>query len=397
MSQGTLQPVKQRLISLDVLRGFALFGVLLVNMLDFSGSALRAETLGMRGNTLDQIVDIAIVFFAVTKFYLLFSFLFGVGFAVQMRRMSDSGRPFVGFYLRRLFYLFVIGTIHALLIWDGDILMLYAIAGLLLMLIRKLPNTILMGIALLIGVVGLVYFGNLNDMDNASILMNAEAVTVFAEGSYAEVVVFRLKQFAGSSALDIQIPMVLVMFIIGLFVGRNGLLDDREQYGAFLRRWWKPMLAVGLVGNTLLIIGWTVQNAWFVSIGIHIGAPALSFVYLTAVMLNVERLGWLAPVGRTALTSYLAQSVIGTTLFYGYGIGLYDQLAPTVTSLLVLIIFGAQVTTSEWWLNRYRFGPMEWLWRSLTYGSLQPMRIQAPVVTPSPTLPRSVQLESDRG
>lgn len=136
----TVTPVRERIVVLDVLCGFALFGMLLVNMLDFSSSALRADTLGVRGSELDQLVDIAIAFFAITKFYLLFSFLFGVGFAVQMRRMQTTGRPFVGFYLRRLLFLFLIGLIHAVFIWDGDILRLYAAAGVLLLAEKILRN-----------------------------------------------------------------------------------------------------------------------------------------------------------------------------------------------------------------------------------------------------------------
>jgi uncharacterized protein len=172
-------------------------------------------------------------------------------------------------------------------------------------------------------------------------------------------------------------PMVLVMFLLGLVVGREGLLDESSRYAPFLRRWWKIMLPIGLVGNALLLIGWSQNTAWLVSIGIHVGAPALSFVYLCAVMLNVQRLTWLAPIGRTALSSYLTHSLVATTLFYGYGLGMYDQLSPALATVLVFLIFGTQVILSAWWLRRFRFGPMEWLWRSLTYGTVQPIRVNA--------------------
>ncbi len=135
MHPTPIQPNQERIVALDVLRGFALFGVLLVNMLDFSSSAFRDDSLGMRGNVLDQVVDVAILFFAVTKFYLLFSLLFGIGFAVQMQRLESTGRPVVSFFVRRMGVLLIIGLLHAILLWDGDILRLYAVAGLLLLLV----------------------------------------------------------------------------------------------------------------------------------------------------------------------------------------------------------------------------------------------------------------------
>lgn len=367
---SSVRPLENRIVALDVLRGFALFGVLMVNMLDFSGSALRMGTLGMRGTFVDQLVDALIAMFAIVKFYLLFSFLFGVGFAVQMRRMEASGRPFVGFYLRRLGVLFIIGIIHAVLIWDGDILMLYAIAGLLLLLVRNVSTRILLGCAFAIGLGGLVIF-SFADMTQMSNMMNRQDIGIFLTGTYGDLVNYRASQ---GYMLDIQIPMVLVMFLLGLVIGRGGILDHPDQYKPFLRRWWKWMLPVGIMGNVMLIIGFADMQSWMVSIGVHIGAPALSFVYGAWVLLYAEKLASLAPVGQMALTNYLSHSVICTTIFYGYGFGLYDKLAPTVTALLVFVIYGAQIIISRWWMNRFRFGVMEWVWRSATYGQIQPIR-----------------------
>jgi uncharacterized protein len=111
-----------------------------------------------------------------------------------------------------------------------------------------------------------------------------------------------------------------------------------------------------------------------VSAGLHIGAPALSFVYLSGVLLHAEKLQALAAVGQMALTNYLLHSVVCTTLFYGYGFGLYDRLAPTVTLLLCGVIYGAQVVLSRLWMQEFRYGPMEWVWRTLTLGQAQPWR-----------------------
>jgi uncharacterized protein len=370
MSTATVIPLEQRIATLDVLRGFALFGVLLVNMLDFSSSALRSDTLGARGSVLDQVVDIAIAFFAITKFYLLFSFLFGVGFAVQMRRMAATNRPFTGFYLRRLLVLLLIGVAHAALLWDGDILRLYAVAGGLLLLVRNWSDRVLLALAGAIALVGLIGF-SLLPYEATTTMVSAQSRDLFTNGTYAELVLYRLGQ---QTILDIQIPMVLVMFLVGLVVGRSGVLDDPQQYKPLLRRWWKWALPFALVGNGLFLMGFEAKRMWMVSVGIHIGAPLLSFVYAALVLLYAEKLTFFAPVGQMALTNYLAQSLIATTLFYGYGFGLYDQVLPTSMLILVLIIFVGQIVFSRFWLARYRFGPMEWLWRSLTYGRWQAFR-----------------------
>lgn len=370
MTVATITPVQQRITALDVLRGFALLGVLLVNMLDFSSSALRTDMIGARGSELDQLVDIAIAFFAITKFYLLFSFLFGVGFAVQMRRMAETNRPFVGFYLRRLLILLVIGFAHAILIWDGDILRLYAVAGVLLLLVRNWPDRVLLALAGVIALAGLVIF-SLVPYESASTMTSAQAVHLFTNGTYGELVTYRFNQ---PVTHDIQTLMVLVMFLVGLVVGRSGVLDDPQRYQPFLRRWWKWALPLALIGNALFLAGFEAKSMVMVSIGIHIGAPLLSFVYAAWVLLYAEKLTLLAPVGQMALTNYLAQSLIATTLFYGYGFGLYDQVPPTLMLGFVAGIFGVQMIYSRLWLAQYRFGPLEWLWRSLTYGHLQPLR-----------------------
>jgi uncharacterized protein len=368
MTTAVLKPVQERIVALDVLRGFALLGIFVVNMVDFSGSGFRLGTIGTRGSEIDQLVDLGIVYFFVTKFYLLFSFLFGVGFAVQMRSAEAKGRPFVGVYLRRLGVLLLIGLAHATLIWDGDILRLYAIAGVLLLLVRTLPDRVLLGLAGVIAAGGLIFFSIFPSTQNS--LGGLESVTTILGGSYADLVNMRLNNIY---VPDIQTPMVLVMFLLGMVIGRAGLLDKPARYTPFVRRWWKWALPIGLIGNGLLIVGFAEGNAWMTSVGVHIGAPALSFVYVSAVLLNAGRLGWLAPVGQMALTTYLSHSVIGTTLFYGYGFGWYDQLAPTVTFALTLVIFAVQVVVSALWMGKYRFGPIEWLWRSLTYMQPQPL------------------------
>lgn len=364
----TVSPVSERISSLDVLRGFALIGVLMVNLLDFSSSALRLDTLGIRGSVIDQIADLSVVFFALTKFYLVFSFLFGMGFSVQMRRMEAANRPFVGFYLRRLLILFLIGVAHAVLVWEGDILTLYALAGVLLLLVRKVSARILGTIAGGITVAGLLWFSGV-PFGSFSNLSLTEAIPLIKSGSYLDLVSYRLNT---PIVMDIQIPMVLVMFLVGLIVGRSGVMEHPERYRPVLRRTWKWVLPVALVSNGLFIVGYEMESMWMISTGVHVGAPLLSFVYVSLVLLYTEKMSFFSPVGRMALTNYLLQSVVATTLFYGYGLGLYDSISPTGVVVGGLLFFAGQILFSTAWLSRFRFGPMEWLWRSLTYGKRQP-------------------------
>lgn len=372
MNTQPIQPKQDRIVALDVLRGFALLGVLMVNMLDFSSSALIPGYTRPDWNFLNQIADAAIYFLAVTKFYLLFSFLFGVGFAVQMSRMSQSGRSFVPFYLRRLGVLFVIGALHAVFLWRGDILMVYALLGGVLLLVRRAPDRVLIGAALVILVGSLIGAGVL--LDSRSTMSHLESVPIYRTGSYWEVVTLRLNAPIDEADTFAQVPTVMVMFLLGLVIGRRGTLESSDEYAPFLRRWMWPALAVGLIFNALFVMGWYTKDSWLTSLGTHVGAPALSFFYASVVLLNAPRLRFLAPVGQMALTNYLTQSLVCTTLFYGYGGGLYDQITPVGHITLVVVIYGVQLFLSRWWMQRLRFGPMEWLWRSLTYGRAQPLK-----------------------
>lgn len=372
MNNQPIQPKPDRIVALDVLRGFALFGVLMVNMLDFSSSALIPGYTRPDWNLVNQIADGAIYFLAVTKFYLLFSFLFGVGFAVQMGRMSQSGRSFVPFYLRRLAVLFVIGALHAVFLWRGDILMVYALLGGLLLLVRRAPDRVLIAGVLIILVGSLIGAGVL--LDSRNTVSHLESVPIYRTGSYWDVVTLRLNAPIDEADTFAQVPTVMVMFLLGLVIGRRGILERPDTFSPFLRRWMWTALGVGLIFNALFVIGWYGQDSWLTSLGTHVGAPALSFFYASVVLLNASRLKFLAPVGQMALTNYLTQSFVCTTLFYGYGGGLYDQITPVGHIMLVMVIYGVQIILSRWWMQRVRFGPMEWLWRSLTYGQVQPFK-----------------------
>jgi len=409
-----LTPVQpsERIPIIDSLRGFALLGILLVNMGIFI-HPIFAFLLPPDPATplIDRAAAWFIHFAAEGKFYALFSLLFGLGFAIQFIRAEERGRRIVPLYLRRLFVLLLIGMAHAFLVWTGDILILYAVLGFVLILFRKArPKTLLIWIGLTLGgyllllggIVGLLQLARLEptmavELDQnfaaqeAYFLAETErAYQVYGQGSFAEITQHRIDEylnFIGFAAFG-MVPGVFAMFLAGLYFGRRRLFYAVEENIPFFRKlaWWG--LAIGLPANLLYA---TIMSGpasrlelspafLAATVAQIVGGPALSLFYLSALTLLSRRQTWhnrlqrLAPAGRMALTNYLMQSIICTLIFYGYGFGLFGRVGAAVGMLLTLVIFAAQVAWSRWWLQRYRYGPAEWLWRSLTYLRWQPLR-----------------------
>jgi uncharacterized protein len=401
----------ERIQIIDILRGFALFGILLVNMAIFI-HPIFAFLLPLDPATppLDRAAAWLIHFVAEGKFYSLFSLLFGLGFAIQFIRAEERGSRIVPLYLRRLFILLLIGVAHAFLVWTGDILILYAVLGFLLILFHKArPKTLLIWIGLILGgyllvmtlaMVGIqllrleptaaVELEQSFAMQEAFYRQEAErAYQAYSEGSFAEVTQHRVREYLTfiSFAAFGMTPGVFIMFLAGLYFGRRRLFYQIDENIPFFRKlaWWG--LGIGLPANLFyatIMVGSVsrleMSVPFFLAIMAQIvGAPALSLFYVSTLTLLSRRQVWqnwlryLAPAGRMALTNYLMQSIICTLIFYGYGLGLFGQVGAAVGLLLTLVIFAAQVAWSNWWMQRYRYGPAEWLWRSLTYMRWQPM------------------------
>lgn len=404
----------ERIQVVDILRGFALFGILLVNMAFFKSSWMPANLGGSTDqSTLDRLATLLIDLLAEAKFFTLFSFLFGFGFAIQMLRAQRKGIAFVPRFLRRLLVLLAIGLIHLLLIWYGDILVSYALIGFLLILFRnRSPRALLIWVAVLLlpqvllaaAGIGLIEAVRLVP-DVAVTLAPAETDTlsqfsatraqdlqVYGSGSYPAIIAYRAASLpitlVGSL---ISVPTILAMFLLGLYAGKRGILHDVAAHQVFLRRvrLWGLLLGLIVSGGLVLL---QPQLSLFSSIytqfiNIALAGPLLSMGYAATIVLLAQQERWrrrlapLAATGRMALTNYLLQSLIFTTIFYGYGLGLFGQVGAATGLLLTVIIYGLQIPLSVWWLRRFQFGPMEWLWRSLTYLKPQPMRIQPETAT----------------
>jgi len=391
-----MSPVRRnrRIEAVDILRGLAVLGMLTVNMLDFSGySRLSPQEMG----TAHRLTVLFIRFFAQGKFYPLFAFLFGWGTAVQMRRAEERKEAFVPLYLRRLIVLVLIGTAHAVLIWEGDILVIYALLGLPLLLFKERSERgiLLTAIACLLISVLLSTPGpaaSIREWHSRAVsslahrLIEGYQADVYANGSYLAVTEQRLVNLAFRySNLIYWVPQVFGMILLGMYAGRRRLLRAGTDHLNLFRRTMWIGLIIG-VPLTLLSLGATewpdlIPTAYreLATRGARMtGGTALSLAYTFGVVLLTRKRTWMqklssfALVGRTALSNYLLQSVVCTLVFYGYGLGLYGELGPAVTGFLTLLLFSAQMGLSRRWLERHPSGPTEWVWRSLTYGRMQP-------------------------
>jgi uncharacterized protein len=410
-----IQPVaaSERIVALDVLRGIALLGVLVANVwLWFSGIwfLFPEYQAHLRQLSLDSAVFAGIGVVVSGKAITTFSFLFGIGFALQMIRARERGTTSTRVQLRRLGVLLVIGVLHGFLLWYGDILMAYALMGFALLLFRnRRDRTLLVWAAVLVVGVPLVMAaiplavslaGASMPDATAELAAMAElrerALAAFRASDPAAVLAANREMLAffyvGPKSLGML--YILGVFLLGLYVGRRRILENPGAHGATLRRVAVWGMGVGLPLNVALMAAGLVvteQEAmalpWYPLLSTvlgGIGIPLLAAGYVAATCLLLQRDAWrrrltaFAPVGRMALTNYLAQTVASIAIFYGLGFGLIGSVGPAAALVISLAVFGMQMAWSAWWLARYRFGPMEWLWRTLTYGRLQPMRIRDP-------------------
>lgn len=403
----------ERIETLDILRGWAMFGVLLVDSYLFrSGEG----------------VDRFLLLFADSKFWTLLSFLFGLGFSLQLVRAEGRGPGFITPYRRRLFALLLIGVAQVLfLMWGGHFLIHYGAMGFLLLALRGLPSRALLPAALTFMLIPWAYSAGLdlirerrlaNPQTRVEVLRaDAEqnaARTAFQrerreaeQGGYHRRVAFQAKGFyrgyissiyRSLSGWFINPPLYFVgwlsqlgLFLVGLYVGRHRILQDIPGHLPLFRRVLIWGLALGLAVNAVRYLVPDPLNRPYATrhlvrmLGVF-GDPALAFAYGSVLVLLAQRRVWqklfppLAAAGRMALTNYLLMAVLLGVLAPAFGFGRYDRydqvISPTLGPALAVAIYAALMLLSTWWLKRFRFGPVEWLWRSLTYGQLQPMRIK---------------------
>lgn len=339
------------------------------------------------------------------KFFTFFSFLFGLSFALQLSNAEQKGGNFLGRYAWRLVILGVIGLGHSLH-WRGDILSIYAPLGFLLLFFRKVPEKILLVIALVLVIniparIQDVYKSYQpkptkveQELQNKKAEKeNEQYFQTMMHGSYLanlKANFYALEQKKDFQVDSGRIYITFGFFLLGLYCGRKKVF---EQFPANKSLFKKILKYTGFIALGLLIAGVSLglvfngqpeppQWAMFSFMTIYDAFNALLTVfYVVGVTLLFARPWWqsrlstLAPVGKMALTSYVSQTLFGLLIFYGYfGFGLVGILPPWACMLLAAPIFFVQLQFSKWWLSRFKYGPLEWLWRSGTYLRWQPMR-----------------------
>ena len=384
-----------RIDDVDALRGFALLGILLVNIMAFASALYGLEIADPAfGSILDRSVHFVIALFFEMKFYLLFSFLFGYSFTLQMRSAEKSGEAFVPRLLRRQMGLWLIGLAHAILLFHGDILTTYAVLGIALLMLRncsdaalfRLAKWLVLLLALVWGALGILITLDPVPLDRSAILSAAEAAELAFRGDWQANIGQHLTELNSVWIILVllQAPCALAMFLLGLIAGRRKTLARPEANTALFQRLVRTGLWVGLPGAVIYAyVSVEMPESPIAVIALSIGlatGPLLTGAYVGGMMLlfgskaGHELRNLLAPAGRMALSNYLMQSLLMALIFHGYGLALIGRVSPLATMLIALAIFVAQLVISRWWMARFAYGPLEWILRFITIGRVPQWR-----------------------
>jgi uncharacterized protein len=412
----TFRPVapEERLVVLDVLRGFALLGIIIMNMAVFS---LPWDAWALEPRLYPGFADRAAEFFMTTFFSgkanSIFSLLFGLGLTIQMARAEERGQKVVPMYVRRLVVLFLVGAAHCLLIWNGDVLHNYAVLGLLLLAVRRSSDRVifaLIGLSFIVPLARATYGIVTNEPPIHELPVFVERahenLRIFQTGTYMDQVRLRISQTAEMYTLStrfIGAPMwyltLTTTMLLGFYAGRKRLLADIPANAPRIRKvlWWSLGLGLACAASAAVLILLQKPTVVPTVTGLFIGLlyslnrPLLCIAYVSGIALLLQKkrfeklLMVLAAPGRMPLTNYLMQSLIATTIFNSYGLGLFGRVGPLLGMLVSVSIFVVQIFYSKWWLARFQYGPLEWLWRVAAYGEAPPMR--TPIAAPAAGTP----------
>jgi uncharacterized protein len=399
---GPVQGV-ERIVALDVIRGFALLGIFIMNMPGFNSSMFAgADGSHLFNDWWDRGMEQARTLLFDGKFNSMFSFLFGLGFTIQFERLRrNDPEQARAIYLRRLLVLMLLGVVHAWVFWFGDVLHIYALLGILLVFVfRHLSDRWI--VALIVFCLSVMTFYNLwrlptltpeffDGMIAEARQWEASTNRAFGAGSFLDAVRenARLMNFFYTDRESLIATagfyaQMCTTMLLGLLAGRHRWIQDAQSRLPTVRRiqWWA--LGIGLVAGTLAVVARELSDPRSVSaldfaggIGYRLSRVALMSFYIASIVRLVQSPVWqrrfapLALAGRMPLTNYLAQTALGLTIFYGWGIGLWGRFGPLAsTALAIALVLLVQVPFSRWWLERYRYGPLEYLWRVATYGRI---------------------------
>jgi uncharacterized protein len=387
---GTMTPVTERNRLLDSLRALALYGVIIMNVgamvMRFNGPAV----FGAAGPG-DFIAMSAELVLLQGKARAAFAFLFGLGFGILLVRAAARGQDFGGFYRRRMLALLAIGLVNQAFLFWGDILVTYALLGLLLLAVRNWSSAALLRAGLTLTVFVPVLVGSVEAFYGAPLPGFVEPASggtaIMMAGDYPAVVAYNFPQSVLRYLIDpahmlIYAAGVMGLFLLGFWTARNAVHENVERHRPWLRRLASVSIPVGLALSALhgtLLMGIKLGSGSWTATVASAGLPLLALGYVAALALLFQsRLtklqAVLAPAGRMALTNYLLSGAIGGWILYGYGLGQLRAFDLAGINLLAFGLIAGLTLFSHLWLARFRFGPAEWLWRSASYGIWQPMR-----------------------
>ena len=402
-SAGPVPPV-ERIYTLDVIRGFALLGILIMNM-PYFGMSFFAETDGTHlwnawwdrgaGTVRDVLFS--------GKFNSMFSMLFAIGFTIQLERFERrDAEHATSLYLRRIGWLFVFGLIHMCVFWTGDVLHIYALMGLILLALRRVPEKVLWGLfaacllyPVVVTIIRLLTTTPADIGQMVSVLKTWEETNnvAYGQGSFLDAAREHTREtlfiYSNPSTLRYMLGFyiqILMTMLLGLILGRRHFFQHSAQWLPLIKRlqWW--FLGAGLVTGVVFGL-WeattTTPNAPSVmravsSFCYYLCRVLIMAFYVSLILRAVHSARWrdrltpMAVAGRMPLTNYMMQTLISTALFYGWGFGLWGKVGPALNLVMaVVIFFGVQVPLSLFWMRRFSYGPMEYFWRVLVYGRTQ--------------------------
>ncbi len=380
-----IQPVSldERVKAIDLMRGFALFGILIINMLAFHSPLSYIDPYKWFDGKINEGVYLFIDVFIQASFYPLFAMLFGYGLGMQFLRAEAKNQSFIPLAVKRLFVLLLFGIIHAFLIWYGDILITYAIMGFLLLGMIRLPSSWLMAFAGIIYAVphllllAIMFIAAAADPNIYVGYMEIEnSIQSYQSGSFAEIFRQRLEDWTYSNGLAnyiILIATILPFLMIGAAAAKWRLIERTQEK----RKLWLFLAIVPLLIGLILKSGPFLfnPNYAFVYLQDIFGGPLVAIGYAAIIALLAQKtsmqklLSPIAKVGRMSLTTYITQSVLATLIFYSYGFGLYGQVDLLTGTLIAIGIFVIQLIFAELWFEKFSRGPLEMVWRKWTYGN----------------------------
>ena len=408
----------KRIVAIDILRGFALLGILVMNMMSFAMPDIAYYNPAAFGGDewFNRATYAFVHIFADQKFMALFSMLFGASLMLLINNLERKGEKVGRFHYTRNFWLLIIGLLHGTLIWSGDILTIYAICAFVLYFLRHVApkwQFVLGMIIFLLPAAGYIagdlIIGQMSPAETAALYAywqpsDAEIASEISHyrGDYLTQVIDRFsgEETQSDLALDLYGLVLYIEFFaraFGMMLMGMALYSWGVLTGHSSKQFYKRLILIGLpIGVVLASLGvwWNSSTAWSAVQSMFIGrlpnliaTPLVAGGYIALVMLwsqNTVLIGLqdrLAATGRMALTNYIGQSIIGTFIFYGFGLGLFGSFNRLMLLPVIVVIWLIQLWLSPIWLKHFRYGPLEWAWRSLSYRKLQPIRrwVQTPV------------------